>query len=256
MPDPDNTGAAERARKKAIMKRDESIRRIRSVHDLAVQCENDLSLVDQLSLLTNKIDEIWSKFTIDGVALIDSLIYLYQESEYPIDQVAELCDSISVCRETVKRYTSSRSINVSFRRDSLVPVSEHGFVSKLKLNEDSGGKLDIIRTQALSSSASVIEAQTGSGPSDNSIPRRSTYVKPARLPEIPLPIFHSEIFKWLMFRNHFTYQVHRDPSIPDIDKLFYIYSGLFQRENFRNNHRYTGMQRKLLTCLVNINGAF
>jgi len=35
------------------------------MHDGVVWCETDLSLVDQLSILTDEVDEIWSQFTID-----------------------------------------------------------------------------------------------------------------------------------------------------------------------------------------------
>jgi hypothetical protein len=38
-----------------------------------------------------------------------------------------------------------------------------------------------------------------SSPSNNSVPNSNVSVKPARLPEIPLPIFHGDIFKWLSF---------------------------------------------------------
>jgi len=51
-----------------------------AMHDGVVWCETDLSLVDQLSILTNEVDEIWSQFTIDSDALVYSLIYLGQNS--------------------------------------------------------------------------------------------------------------------------------------------------------------------------------
>ncbi|CAI6377001.1 unnamed protein product [Macrosiphum euphorbiae] len=76
MPESAEMLAAENVRKKAVLKREESIRRIRAIHDLAVRCETDLSLVDWLSLLTDEVDDIWSQFTLDSDALVDSLIYL------------------------------------------------------------------------------------------------------------------------------------------------------------------------------------
>jgi len=52
-------------------------------------------------------------------------------------------------------------------------------------------------------------------------------LKPARLPEIPLPIFHSDIFKWLTFRDRFTSMVDQRPNITEIDKFYYL-TGCFR----------------------------
>jgi len=195
MPESAEMLAAENARKKAVLKREESIRRIRAIHDLAVLCETDLSLVDRLSLLTDEVDDIWSQFTCDSDALVDSLIYLGRESEYSTYQVAELRDLISVCRATVNRNRSSRSSEVSFRIESIESIADHRSVNKSHVNDDQDTNIDVVRTEAvLSTSSSVVEAQIGSGRIDSSIPRRPTYAKPARLPEIPLPIFHGDIF--------------------------------------------------------------
>jgi len=146
---------------------------------------------------------------------------LGRESEYSTDQVAELRDLISVFRDTVNRNRSSRSIEVSFRSKSIESIADHRSVNKSHVNEDQDANIDVVRTEAvLSTSSSVVEAQIGSGRIDNSIPSRPTYVRRAWLSEIPLPIFHDDIFKWLMFRDHFTNQVHRDPNLPDIDKFY------------------------------------
>jgi len=42
------------------------------------------------------------------------------------------------------------------------------------------------------------------------------------LPEIPLPIFHGDIFKWLAFRDRFTSMVDQRPNITEIDKFYYL----------------------------------
>jgi len=170
--------SVERARIKAVLKRDESIKRIRAMHDLALRCDQDPSLVAQLSLLTDEIDEVWSRFTFDNDALLDSLVYLGQEQEYPIDQVAELRDLISVSRATLNRHMSNRSIDVSSRRDSLASVTGQESVNKLHLNDDPKGNVNPIVSEAARNSATIIvDTKTSSGRRDNSVPRDMLYSK-------------------------------------------------------------------------------
>jgi len=140
--------SVERSRTKAVLKRDESIKRILAMHDLALRCDQDLSLVDQLSLLIDEIDDVWSKFTFDNDALLDSLIYLGREQEYPIDH-AELHNLISVSRATLNRHMSSRSSNVSSRRGSLTSVASQEYAHG-KHTDDSVGRTVSISYRVIS----------------------------------------------------------------------------------------------------------
>jgi hypothetical protein len=97
-----------RVLKRATMRRDECIRRINAMHELAVRCETELSLITQLSFLVDEVDVIWSEFTAESNTVIDCLIDLGRESEYSVGQVADLRNLISISRATVNRHTQTR----------------------------------------------------------------------------------------------------------------------------------------------------
>lgn len=42
----------------------------------------------------------------------------------------------------------------------------------------------------------------------------------ARLPEIPLPVFHSDVFKWLTFRDRFIFMVDKRLNITEINTFY------------------------------------
>lgn len=50
----------------------------------------------------------------------------------------------------------------------------------------------------------------------------ATTIKPTRLPEIPLPSFHGDIYKWTSFRDRFISMVEQRASLSNIDKFFYL----------------------------------
>lgn len=212
-----------RALKRATMRRDECIRRINAMHELAVRCETELSLITQLSFLVDEVDVIWSEFTAESNTVIDCLIDLGRESEYSVGQVADLRNLISISRATVNRHTQSDQINVSVRRESIISISEPVSVHNLNLNDDRESQVGSVKSGAArSSTAFGVNVPEGSVRSGHTITRTTSHVKPARLPEIPLPTFNGDIFKWLMFRDRFMSMVDQHSTIADIDKFYYL----------------------------------
>ena len=69
----------------------------------ALRFETELKLVAQLSFIVDEVDEIWTEFTTENDMVIDCLVDLGRESEYFIDQIAQLCDLISLSRAIVNR---------------------------------------------------------------------------------------------------------------------------------------------------------
>lgn len=95
------------------MKRDECVNRIRAIHSLAVSCVNDRSLAPQLLCIIDDIDDIWTAFTTESEILIDCLRELDRDSEYSIDQVAELRALISFLRAVSRRFSSTTQVEES-----------------------------------------------------------------------------------------------------------------------------------------------
>lgn len=212
-----------RVLKRATMRRDECIRRIEAMHELALKCEAELSLITQLSFLVDEVDGIWKEFTAESNTVIDCLIDVGRESEYPVGQVADLRNLISICRATVNRHILSDQINVSVRRESKISVPEQGSVRSLNLNDDRESQAGSIASGvARSRTALDVNVPLGSVRSGHTTTRTTTHVKPARLPEIPLPTFNGDIFKWPMFRDRFMSMVDQRSTIADIDKFYYL----------------------------------
>eukprot|EP00102_Acyrthosiphon_pisum_P021730 XP_016658940.1 PREDICTED: uncharacterized protein LOC103309057 [Acyrthosiphon pisum] len=71
----------------------------------------------------------------------------------------------------------------------------------------------------------TIDVSPGAIQSNNAGSLRSNSVqviKPARLPEIPLPTFEGDIYEWITFRDRFTTSVDRREHLSDIDKFYYL----------------------------------
>ncbi|XP_015376107.1 PREDICTED: uncharacterized protein LOC107170490 [Diuraphis noxia] len=134
--DDQEAGRVNRALKKAILRRNECIRNIRAIHELAWRCIEDEDLVPQLVVLLSEVKELWTAFTTESNTVIDCLVDLSRDSEYPMDQVAELRE-LTYSRATAHRYGEGVSVD-----------------------------------------------------NENLSVRNMSNFKPARLPEIPLPIFH------------------------------------------------------------------
>lgn len=47
-------------------------------------------------------------------------------------------------------------------------------------------------------------------------------IVPSRLPEIPLPNFDGNIYKWSAFRDHFLAMVDERTQLSNIDKVYYL----------------------------------
>ncbi|XP_025198008.1 uncharacterized protein LOC112596509 [Melanaphis sacchari] len=206
------------------MRRDECIKRINAIYELALRCENELGLITQLSFLVDEVDVIWTEFTTESNTVIDCLIDLGRESEYSFGQVAELRNLISISRATVNRHTLSDQTNASVRKGSVTPDPGQISMHNLNLNDDQESHVGSISSEAACRPTALgVDVPGGSVRSGhNIITRSSSHIKPARLPEIPLPTFHGDIFKWLMFRDRFLSMVGQHSAIADIDKFYYL----------------------------------
>lgn len=56
----------------------------------------------------------------------------------------------------------------------------------------------------------------------NELCNQSTAALSVRLPEIPLPSFHSDIYKWPAFRDRFLEMVEQRPNLSNIEKIYYF----------------------------------
>jgi hypothetical protein len=217
-----------RTLKKASLRRNECMKSIRKIHSLAERCVENASLVSQLSFMLEEVDAIWAAFVSESETVMDCLIDLDRESEYSVDQVVELRELVSFARATLNRYSSDQNAETSIRSD-VRRNSSTSLVGQQSVNElIVEGADHELRSQNIHDSVIVCANPGENGTniqvdSDGSSLRSNmSNVKLVRLPEIPLPTFHGDIFKWLTFRDRFISMVDQRPNINDIDKFYYL----------------------------------
>ncbi|XP_025193542.1 uncharacterized protein LOC112593380, partial [Melanaphis sacchari] len=213
-----------RTLKKATLRRNECIKNIRAIHALAQRCIEEEDLVPQLVVLLAEIKELWTAFTAESNTVIDCLVDLDRDSEYSVDQVAELREMMSYSRATADRYlTNQHSAERSLRKGSVTSHVDYG-----SANESIPEGDNIVFNPPNSNADAVLNSSRGVQganvpvENENVCVRNVSNLKLARLPEIPLPIFHGDIFKWLTFRDRFISMVDQRPNITDIDKFYYL----------------------------------
>jgi len=206
------------------LRRNEGIRNIRAIHELAQRCAEDEDLVPQLVVLLSEIKEVWTAFTTESSTVIDCLVDLGRDSEYPVDQVAELRDLISFSRVTADCYVKKQhNIERSLRKGSITSQVDYGSANEsipegdnIEINLPCSNADMVINNSRGAQSAGV------SVVNENVCVRSMSNLKPARLPEIPLPKFYGDIFKWLTFRDRFTSMIDQRPDTSEIDKFYYL----------------------------------
>jgi hypothetical protein len=82
MADPQEIAHINRLKKKAIMRCDICLKRVKAIHAIALQCEGNIGLIPQLEVLLEDVDEIWIEFTAENETLISCLIDLDMGAEY------------------------------------------------------------------------------------------------------------------------------------------------------------------------------
>lgn len=217
MADPQEIARINRLRKKAIMRCDICLKRVKAMHAIALQCEGNIGLISQLEILLEDVDEIWTEFTAENETLINCLIDLDMEAEYSESQVIEMREFISFSKAIARKFHDYPRSVLSCHGGSHISLNEHDVANNGEHEEHPN------RNSFATPNVNVEQNKNEmSSPSNNSVPNSNISVKPARLPEIPLPIFHGDIFKWLSFRDRFLSMVDQRPNLTDIEKFYYL----------------------------------
>jgi len=175
-------------------------------------------------VLLGEIKELWTAFTTESSTVIDCLVDLDRDSEYPVDQVAELRNLISFSRATADRFVKKQhNIEKSLRKGSITSQVDYGSANEsipegenIELNLP-GSNADMVMNNSRGAQSAGVSVDN-----ENVCVRNMSNLKPARLPEIPLPTFYGDVFKWLTFRDRFTSMIDQRPDTSDIDKFYYL----------------------------------
>lgn len=202
-----------RLKRSCEVKRTSYMNKIRAVHGVAVRSAEDTSVVPQLLVMVESLDQLLSSFTIEDEALLGHLLDLELDIEYPDTEGVEMFELASFAKATANRFRQ-------YCPDQTI-VSTHG---------GSQGSLNEVGRNAPNPDEQVTDNVTmdvspGAIQSNNAGSLRSNSVqaiKPARLPEIPLPTFEGDIYEWITFRDRFTTSVDRRENLSDIDKFYYL----------------------------------
>ncbi|XP_008181823.1 uncharacterized protein LOC103309058 [Acyrthosiphon pisum] len=203
-----------RLKRSCEVKRMNYMNKIRAVHSVAVRTAEDTSVVPQLLVMVESLDQLLSSFTIEDEALLDHLLDLELDNEYPDKEGVEMFELVSFAKATAHHF-------MQYCPDQTI-VSTHGG-SQGSLNEV-GRNVPKSDEQVITDNV-TIDVSPGAIQSNNAGSLRSNIVqviKPARLPEIPLPTFEGDIYEWITFRDRFTTSVDRREHLSDIDKFYYL----------------------------------
>ena len=171
-----------------------------------------------MEVLLEEIDDIWTVFTTETETLIDCLIDLNLEAEYSDSQVLEMRELMSFSKAITRRYHDYPRTVVSGHGGSRTSLGDHDnvFDNSSKREHDQQSVHISLVAQNIISDQHDIEIPSIN---DNSAPNSIVNLKPARLPEIPLPTFHGDIFKWLSFRDRFISMVDQRPNITNREQF-------------------------------------
>lgn len=178
---------------RAVIKRDGYVMRIRSIHAMANRCLTDGVEHDQLLVVVDNLDKLWSCFELEDNAILDFLCELGLSSEYSNDLNVEISELITFCRFVRNQCYENRSVysdGLAHQKSQLLsfphvdPNVPNGHASKHPL------------------------------------------FPVVRLPEIPLPTYDGDIYKWPLFSDRFTAMVDHRSDLSDIDKSYYLMSCL------------------------------
>eukprot|EP00102_Acyrthosiphon_pisum_P021737 XP_016658947.1 PREDICTED: uncharacterized protein LOC107883439 [Acyrthosiphon pisum] len=203
-----------RLKRSCEVKRMNYMNKIRAVHSVAVRTAEDTSVEPQLLVMVESLDQLLSSFTIEDETFLGHLLDLELDNEYPDKEGVEMFELVSFAKATAHRF-------MQYCPDQTI-VSTHGG-SQGSLNEV-GRNVPKSDEQVITDNV-TIDVSPGAIQSNNAGSLRSNSVqviKPARLPEIPLPTFEGNIYEWITFRDRFTTSVDRREHLSDIDKFYYL----------------------------------
>uniref|UniRef100_A0A2S2R014 Uncharacterized protein n=1 Tax=Sipha flava TaxID=143950 RepID=A0A2S2R014_9HEMI len=210
----DDQARANRLKRRCEIRRKNCVNKIRAVYDLAVRSAADSTVVPQLLVLVDTLDQLMSSFNTEDEALLNQLIDMELDAEYPDRECVEMLEMVSFAQATANRlmqYCAPQTI-----------LSVHGgsqvFLNNVDVNEPQ-------TNVHASNGAGAGDGSPGGVQSNNAGSLRSNSVqviKPTRLPEIPLPSFYGDIYKWISFRDRFAAMVDRRSTLSDIEKFYYL----------------------------------
>ncbi|CAI6371615.1 unnamed protein product [Macrosiphum euphorbiae] len=203
-----------RLKRSCEVKRKSYVNKIRAVHSVAVRSAEDTSVVPQLLVMVESLDHLLSSFTIEDEALLNYLLDLELDNEYPDTEGVEMFELVSFSKATAHRF-------MQYCPDQIT-TSTHGG-SQVSLN-DVGPNVQKSDEQVITDNV-TIDVSPGAVQLTNAGSVRSSgsqVIKPTRLPEIPLPTFEGDIYEWVTFRDRFTTSVDNRTYLSDIDKFYYL----------------------------------
>jgi len=205
---------ARRLVRQCEVKRKGYMNKIRPVHDLATRSAEDTSVVPQLLVMVETLDQLLASFTIEDEALLKHLLDSDRDSEYPDMEVVEMFNLVSFANATANHF-------MQYCPDQTIASTHGGSQASLNDVDQNVPKSD---EQAVPDNV-VVDVNTNDVQSNNAGSLRSDSVqvfKPARLPEIPLPTFEGDIYEWITFRDRFITSVDRREHLSNIDKFYYL----------------------------------
>lgn len=203
-----------RLKRNCEIKRMNYVKKIRAVHSVAVRSAEDTSVVPQLLVMVESLDDLLSSFTIEDESLLNLLLDLELDNEYPETEGVEMFELVSFAKATAHRF-------MQHCPDQTI-ASTHGG-SQVSLN-DIGRNVSKSDDQVITDNLIVNVSPSAIQSNDAGSPRSSgvQVIKPTRLPEIPLPTFEGDIYEWITFRDRFITTVDSRTYLPDIDKFYYL----------------------------------
>lgn len=179
-----------RARDRAMIKRNTCILRITAIHALAKRVTEDGSITAQLIVAAQDLDMLWADFIAEDNAVLEALCDLGLQAEYSGALVVEIRELMIYAKSVANQYTDMTGSTRETRSRPGSVISE-----PLESNKELSGLQDPIGLGSVARS---------------------------RLPEIPLPQFDGNIYKWPAFRDRFVALVADQIQLSDIEKMYYL----------------------------------
>jgi len=89
-----------RLKRSCEVKRMNYMNKIRAVHSVAVRSAEDTSVIPQLLVMVESLDQLLSSFTIEDEALLGYFLDLELDHEYPDTEGVKMFELVSVAKAT------------------------------------------------------------------------------------------------------------------------------------------------------------
>jgi len=192
------------------------VNKIRAHHNLAVRSAEDSTLVPQLLVLVETLDQLLSAFNTEDEVLLNQLLDMELDAKYPKKECAEMLELALFAQANANRLVQC------YPTQPILSVhgGSHVWLNNGDVNEPQSDEHVINEIGAVRDSPGGVQFNDTDSLRSNSI----QVVKPLRLPVIPLPTFHGDIYKWISFRDRFVAMVDNRSTLSDIEKFYYLVS--------------------------------